>query len=193
MATLQRLGGGAAVLTATLLIVGLVGLVVQQQVLGLRNWLVVLFQMNSGIGSLPPNPLHILNPLDGALLALVGLTFLGLWPVLSGQHRNWTAIAIALPFIGIPLLLTTGLQGRSAVMGAGVLISALMFVSRNRRRVLGSIGLLANVLLLASDFGTGALAGGLVAPAVAVGYLLLLGWYVLLALSLLGRQQTSAG
>ena len=128
MSVLEALGGIAAAVTTALLTLGLVGLVVQQQVLGLRNWLVVLFQMNSGIGSLPSSPLHVLNPLDIAILALVGLTFLGLWPVLSGEHRIWTTIAIALPFVGIPLLLTTGLAGRSAVMGAGVVISVLVFV-----------------------------------------------------------------
>ena len=70
--------GARLSITALNPLVGLVGLVVQPQGLGVRNWLVVLFQMNSGLGSLPSNPLRVGNPLDFAVLALVGLTFLGL-------------------------------------------------------------------------------------------------------------------
>lgn len=191
MATLNLVCGMAAALTAAVLVLGLVGLVIEQQGLGLRNWLVVLFQMNSGMGSLPSDPLRVRNLLDVAVLALAGLTFLGLWPVLGRRHRIWTAIAIALPFIGIPLLFVTGLTGRSAVMGAGIVVSVLIFMSGHRGRLLGSIGLVANALLLAGDFGTGVLPGGPVAAAVAAGYLLLLGWYVLLAVHLLGQRQAT--
>jgi hypothetical protein len=193
MAILERVGGVAAALTVVFLVLGLVGLVIEQKGLGLRNWLVVLLQMNSGFGSLPSDPLRVSNLLDVVVLALVGLTFLGLWPIVGRQHRIWTAIAIALPFVGIPLLLVSGLQGRSAVMGAGIVISVLMFVSGNRTKLLVSIGLFANALLLAGDFGTGVLPGGPVAVAVAIGYVSLLGWYVLLAVNLLGQRQTTGG
>ncbi len=185
--TLERVGGIAALLTTAVLFFGLVGLFTLQQ--GLWNWLVVLFMMNAGLSPhLPPDPLQVLNPVDVAALALVSLTFLGLWPVLGPRHRIWTGIAIALPFIGILLLLVTGLQGRSAVMGAGLVIAALMFLGGSRGRLLASIGIVANGLLLAGDVGTGVVTGGLAAAAVGIGYVLLLGWYVLLALHLLGRR-----
>ena len=183
--TLERIGGVAALLTAAVLVLGIVGLAVQGRDLGLRNWLVVLFQVNSGLGSLPSDPLGVRNPLDVVLLALAGLTLLGLWPVLGRQHRIWTGIAIALPFVGIPLLLVTGLYGRSAVMGAGLVIAVLILVRGHRGRLLAAIGLAASGLLLAGDLATGVLAGGPVAAAVAVGYVLLLAWYALLAVNLL--------
>ncbi len=189
MARLERAGGIAAALTAAVLVLGPVGLAIQEPGLGLRNWLVALFQENSGLGSLPSDALHILNVLDVVVLALVGLTFVGLWPMLGRQHRIWTTIAFALSFVGIPLLLVTGLQGRSGVMGGGILIAVLMFVSGKRAKWLASIGLIANSLLLAGDLGTGILPGGPVAAAIAVGYALLLSWYVLLAVGLLGQQE----
>lgn len=182
---LKGLGGIAALLTTAVLLLGLVGVAIQPQAMGPRNWLVVLFQINSGFGSLPSDPLHLLNPLDVALLALVGLTFLGLWPALGRQHRIWTGIAIVLPFAGITLLLVNGLEGRSALMSAGLVIAVLVLASGRRGWLLASIGLAANVLLLAGDLGTDVLAGGLVAASVGVGYVLLLAWSALLALSLL--------
>lgn len=189
---LERVGGIAAVLTAVLLLLGLVGLTIQQSTLGLRNWLIVLWQMNSGSGSLAPDPLRIVNPLDIAILVLVGLTFLGMWPVLGREHRFWTGVAVALPFVGILVFVVTGQSGRSAVMGAGLVVSVLLFVRADRRILLASIGILANGLLLAGDFGTGVLPGGLMAFAIGAGYILLLGWYALLGAGLLWSRERSA-
>ena len=117
---LSRLGGVSAILAAAVLLASPLSFFVALPGLGLRNWLVVLFALNAGTGGLPADPLRILNPLDFAVLVLVGIAFLGLRPAL-GKNENsriWTAVAAALPFIGIAILLVTKLAGRSSVMGA---------------------------------------------------------------------------
>ena len=186
--TLSRVGGIAAVSTDAILLIGLAGLAIQQQGLGVRNWLIVLFQMNSGVGSLPSDPLRIFNPIDVAVLALVGLTFLGLWPTLSRRHRIWTGIGIAMPFAGIAVLFITGEWGRSAVMGAGLIVAVVMLVSQHNQKWLAITGLSANGLLLISDLGTGLLPGALLTVPISAGYLVLMSWYGWLAMSLLSAE-----
>lgn len=181
--TLPRVGGSAALVTDAILFLGLVGLAAQQQGLGVKNWLIVLFQINSGYFRL--DSLRTLNPIDVAVLALVGLTFLGLWPTLGRLHRIWMGIAIAMPFAGIAVLLITGLSGRTAVMGAGFIVAVLMLVSLRNRRWLAPTGLVANGLLLIGDFGTGVLPGALLTVPIVAGYLLLMSWYGWLAMTLL--------
>ncbi len=188
---LRLAGGGAAVAFAALLLVGLVGLIVPAAGLGLRNWLVVLFGLNSGLGTLPADPLRVFNVFDVVALVLVGVAFLGLWPVLSKISRVWTAIAIVLPLAGIGVLLATGLAGRSAVMGAGIIVGFLMLKSPGFK-VLAWLGVVANALLLFADFATGTSPVPVVAGAVGIGYLLLVAWFVLLGVRQLRRTRTVA-
>ena len=70
-----------------LLLASLLSFFVALPGLGLRNWLVVLFALNAGTGGLPADPLRVLNPLDFAVLVLVGVAFLGLRPAL-GKNRT---------------------------------------------------------------------------------------------------------
>lgn len=179
-----RFGGVSALLLGAALLVSLLSLVVALPGLGVRNWLVVLFELNAGFGGLPADPFRVLNPLDIAILVLAGMTFLGLWPTLGKISRIWTIIAIGLPFVGIAVLFVTQLAGRSALMGAGLVIAFLMLKSADFRR-LGYAGLLANALLLAGDLATGTSRVPLVAVLVGVGYLLLLAWFLLVGLRLL--------
>ena len=67
--------------------------------LGLRNWLVVLFELNAGTGGLPVDPLRVLNPIDFAVLALVGIMFLGLRLALQKVSKARAAIAAAMPHV----------------------------------------------------------------------------------------------
>lgn len=176
-------GASALVLTATLG-ASLLSFVVRLPGLGFRNWLIVLFELNAGVGSLPVDPLRILNPLDLAILALAGVTFLGLWPVLGRTSRSWASIVVALPFAGIAVLLVTQWAGRSALIGAGVVVGFLM-LERAGLRPLGYLGLLANALLLAGDLATSTFRAPVVAALVGVGYLLLLAWFLRVGLLLL--------
>lgn len=188
---LSTLGGAAAVAAAVVLLAGLVGFMVSSPGLGLRNWLVVLFQINSGIGYLPAEPLRVLNPIDVAALVLVGLAFLGLWPGPNAAHRVWMGIAVALPLVGIAVLFVTGQAGRSSVMGAGLVVAVLMAMGRDTRRI-AVAGVLANALLLAGDFATGDSPAPIVAVLVAAGYVLLVTWFLLIGARLLAGSPRSS-
>ena len=101
----SRIGGAASVLVAVLLLLGLAGLAISLPRLGIRNWLVVIFQLNAGIGDFTTDPLRVFNPLDVVALVLVGVTFLSLWPGPGRPHRRWMTVAVALPFLGIAILM----------------------------------------------------------------------------------------
>jgi hypothetical protein len=185
---MSRFAGVAALTVALLLLLGVVGLAVSSPGLGLRNWLVVLFQLNSGRGSLPSEPLRLVNWLDAAILVLVALTFLSLWPGPGRPHRLWMAIAVALPLLGIPLFLLTHLAGRSGALGGGIIVAVVMMTSRGSTLV-GIVGLFANVLLLIGDFATSDSRGPLVAATVALGYVLLVVWFTAIGADLLFRRR----
>lgn len=175
-------------LVTALLLIGLVGIAVSLPGLGLRNWLVVLFEINAGMGGLPADPLRVFNPLDVTVLVLVGITFLGLWRVLGRVNRIWMALAVALPFVGMAALFVTKLAGRSGLMGAGLVIAFLMRKSR-ALVPLAYLGILANALLLAGDLSTGGSRAPVVAAIVAVGYILLIAWFFLIGARLLGGRR----
>lgn len=86
-------------------------------------------------------------------------------------------IAVALPLLGIPLLLVTQQAGRSGVLGGGIVIAVLMLSSPDSTSS-GIVGLVANVLLLIGDFATSESRAPVVAAAVTVGYVLLMVWFV---------------
>jgi hypothetical protein len=142
-----------------------------------RNWLIVLAAINAGIAGAEFDALRVLNPMDFAVLALVGLAYFGASAVAERTGRAWAAIGAALPFVGIAMLLVTGLTGRSGLMGGGVLVSVAMLRSGRFGSVVGWVGIAANLLLLAGDFGTqpGSASSG-VAAALVVGYVLLTAW-----------------
>jgi hypothetical protein len=176
--SLQRVSLVSAGLVAVVLVGGLKSLLAVLQGLGFHNWLVLLFQINAG--QVDYATLRVLNPLDLLILILVAMTFIGLWPSLARGRKIWISIAIAQPLLGIVLLLATHLLGRSAVMGGGLVISILMLRAEGFK-VSGWLGIIANSLLLVSDFGTTGSPAPLLAAAAAAGYLLLLAWYVSIA------------
>lgn len=182
---LSRSAGVAGLLVTVLLLIGLVAIALSLPGLAFRNWLLVLFQINARVGALPADPLRVVNPLDVVVLVLVGVTFLGLWPDLGRVNRIWISIAVALPFVGIALLLVTNQAGRSSVMGAGLVVAFLM-LKRRALKPLAYLGIPANALLLAGDLATGGSRAPVVAALVGVGYVLLIAWFVLIGARLLG-------
>jgi len=196
-AGMSRLGGVSAMLVTAVLLASLLSFFVALPGLGLRNWLVVLLELNAGTGGLPVDPLRVLNPLDFAVLVLVGITFLGLQPALRRVSRVWMAIAVAMPFAGIALFAITRLAGRSTVMGAGLVIALLMLRGTGFSRPLAYTGILANAFLLVADFATGTSLAPLAAALVGVGYVLLVAWFLLIGARLLGwsgfRRDTQVG
>lgn len=175
---LQRMGAVSAGLVAVMLVGGLKSLLDVLQGLGLHNWLVILFQIN--LGRVDYDSLKVLNPLDFLILLLVGMTLVGLWPVLARGKKVWISIAVAQPFLGIVLLIVTHLLGRSAVMG-GSLVAALLMLRTPGCKSVGWLGVTANVLLLVGDFGTTGSEVPPLAVCLGIGYLLLLVWFAWIA------------
>lgn len=183
-AAVFRLGGATALLVATMLLVGSVGPVLSLPGLGIRNWLVVLFQINARTGLLPSDPLRVFNIVDVVVLCLVGTTFICLWATLVEANRIAMGIAAALPFVGVAVLVATNLAGRSSVMAAGILACLAMLPVR-RLKPVAYLGIAANALLLLADFTTTGSRNLLVAVAIGVGYALLIAWFVAVGVQLL--------
>jgi hypothetical protein len=189
---LRRVGGVSAIATCFIMLLGAAALALGLRGLGLRPWLLVMFQMNAGIGSLPADPLRVFNPLDVIMLVLTGLTILGTWSIISRSSRVWFPISVVLPFAGIAVLITTHLAGRSAVMGAGIVV-AVFLTRTSDLKGLGYLGMCANGLLLVGDFATGDARAPLVAAIMAIGYVLLIAWFALVGVRLLGSSEREVG
>ena len=90
--SLRRLGGVAAALEATLLCVGIVGLIVSSPVL--QPWLAVLFGINAGLDGMSFDALSVVMAIDIVALTLAGIAFAGFWPGPGKPHRIWMGLAI---------------------------------------------------------------------------------------------------
>jgi hypothetical protein len=88
-------------------------------------------------------------------------------------------LASLLPLAGIAVLFATNLQGRSGLMGGGLVFSVLLLGDRTFRP-LGYLGV-TNLLLLAGDFATSGAGSTLVAGLIAVGYVMLVVWFAWIA------------
>lgn len=186
--SLRRLGGIGAALEATVLCVGIVGLIVASPVL--QPWLAVLFGINAAMEGMSMDALSVVVAIDIVALALAAIAFAGFWPGPGKPHRVWMGLAILLPLAGIAVLLATGLWGRSGLMGGGLVLSILLIANRTFRP-LGYLGVVPNSLLLVGDFATTGARSALVASLVASGYMLLIVWFAWIAWSLMSR--TSSG
>ncbi len=146
------------------------------------NWLITLFKLNAGFDGIRYDQLYGPNLLDITLMALVVVVYLGLYVALRRTSRLWSMIALIIPLLGIVIFIVTKLAGRSGVMGAGIVISFVMLRSNTFSKAIAFLGILANVLLLAGDFGTTATSPSTpVAIAIGIGYVLLLVWFFLIA------------
>ena len=175
------LAATCAALVAVTLLGGVVALV--KDVRPWRPWLAVLFAVHSGYRETTRDALRGARPVDVALLALASAAYGGFWPGLGTSHVWWMALAIAQPVLGIPLLVASGLQGRSGLMGGGLVLSALMVVDGTWTTA-GWCGLVATGLLLVGDFGTTGRRSPLLAALIAIGFVALVGWFGWLAVIL---------
>ena len=72
------------------------------------------------------------------------------------------------------------------IVGLLFIVVAFLMLNSRDSKLLACLGILANLLLLVGDFGTGGFRGPVVASFVGVGYVLLVAWFVLLGRRLLG-------
>ena len=133
---IYKLAGAAGLLASGLFLLGGIGLLqarLQPGIAGgtgiLDNWLLVLLQLNAGFSGIGFDALTGLNPLDLVLLFLMGLLCFGLYVALKSTSRIGSLIALVQPFLGILILCVTQSAGRSALMGAMLVISLVMLRS----------------------------------------------------------------
>jgi hypothetical protein len=196
---LYRISGVAATIAAVLLLFGLIGLIAEVLLpIWLSplhgNWLILILQLHAGFIGVQINLLHILNFLDIAILSLVAITFLGLFVALRKTSKIWSIVALVQPFLGIAIFIATENAGRSTVMGAGLVISAVMLWSPKFKKTTAYMGILANVLLLAGDFSAGVIPpSSSIATIVGFGYVLLITWYFVIARNLFDLSKSHVG
>ena len=188
---LYKVSGMTALILGVLLLIALIGLII----VGLQldtingwfsllqnNWLVVLFKLNAGFNGVHFDLLYGLNPLDIAIMALVATMYLGLYAALRQTSKIGSILAAIQPFLGIVIFIATNTAGRSAVMGAGLVISLVMLRSSIFGKVIALVGILASVLLLVGDFSTTANShSDTIAIFIGIGYVLLMTWFFLIA------------
>lgn len=175
---LEFWAGVAAILAAATLLLGAAALATHNP--RGQPWLVVLFGINAGYGDVTHDTLRAVQPVDVLLLVLAGLTYAGFWPGPGVGHVGWMVLAIAQPLLGIAILLTTRLAGRSGLMGGALVLSILMLLDGTATAA-GWLGVTASVLLLVGDFATTGRPHRLLAPALAVGYGALIAWFGVIA------------
>jgi hypothetical protein len=161
-----------------------------------NNWLVVLLQRHAGINGVQLNQLYMLNLLDIGIMLLVAIAFLGLYAAVRSASKIWSIIALVQPFLGVVIFIATLSAGRSAVMGAVLVISLVILLrSTTFSTAVAYIGIPASVLLLVGDLSASIALSGIIAFFVGIGYVLLIIWFVLVGQRLiqLGRPESKGG
>ena len=187
---LSLLGAIAAATLSGAFLIGILGMLSSRS-LASDNWLVILFNINLRPTSTQPSALGVVSALDVALMLLFGIVMIALYPALSSKSRTWAAIALTLPFLGLPLFFATGMAGRSAVLLAGLISSLLALRARFGRPGAAYAGALASALLLfVGDFGSALFPPlQLLAFPIAIGYILWIVWLLLTSVELYSRSQ----
>ena len=196
--SLYRVSGAAASIAGVLFLLAILSIAIEGLMPGTtsslltlfqNNWLVVIFKLHAGFNGIESNLLYELKLLDIVIMAFVATTYLGLYVALRRTSKIWSAIAAVQPIVGIVLFIATETVGRSAVMGAGLVISAVMLRSNIFNKVTAFMGLLSSILLLVGDISVGIAPSNIIAILTGIGYVLLMTWFFLIARRLfqLGR------
>jgi len=199
---LYKVSGGAALGAGIVLLVGM--LIVMTTVLVPRsasgwlaalqdNWLITIFKLHAGFGGVQIGLLDGVDLLDLAILALAGLAVLGVCAALWRTSRIWSIVAAIQPFLGIMLFIATKTAGRSAAMGAALVISLVMLRSSVFDRSIAYLGIAASVLLLVGDFSAGIPPLPIIAALFGIAYVLFVLWFLLIARRLLDLGQGRQG
>jgi hypothetical protein len=180
--SLYRVCGAAAVMAGVLLLFGAINVWLSSFQ---DNWLVIIFKLHAGFGGVQIDRLNALDFPDIAILALVGVTVLGLYAALRDVSKIWSLIAVVQPWLGLVLFIATKNAGRLSVMGAVLVISVVMLRNDIFNRSTAYMGILAGVLLLVGDFSAGMFHLNIIAIIFGVGYALLITWFFQVARNLL--------
>jgi hypothetical protein len=207
--SIYEIGGAAALIAGAFFLIGVVELIVTGLQPGLvndspflENWLVVIFKVHAGFKGVQLDRLNGLNVPDIAILALVGMTVLGLYATLRRASKIWSIVALVQPILGLVLFITTKNAGRSSVMGAVLVISVVMLQGNMRNMIfkksIAYMGILAGVLLLIGDLTAGVVHSNIIVFLFSIGYALLIAWLFLVArrlfqLGQMGSPQASSG
>jgi hypothetical protein len=187
-----RIAGIAGIICSLLLFTGLVTAVVRggnptfpAKRLGIvsNNWLVTLFKLHFGVDGITSGMLRGVSPIYVAVLLLTAAVAIGLWLVLKRTTMGWSVVGMVLPALGLILFFATQLSGRSAVMATVLVFALITLWSPGFGRIAPPIGIIAAVLLLVGDF-TEPLHSKVIACFLAVGYALLVAWYLFIGIKL---------
>jgi len=189
-----KICGGVALLLEALFLIGIISLIVEGPqpspldssiTLLQNNWLIKLFERNSGIGGIQSSALYIINPLDIVILILFGILFLGLYVALSHTSKIWSAIVTSFPLLGIILFLATASVGRSNLLIGGIIYSCIMLRSNIFSKATASMGLVGSTLLFIADLTSAGFFSVIVAIIISIGYILWLLWLPLIGWKLI--------
>jgi len=187
---LYKLSGTAALGAGALLLIAAIDLIITGFRFGAtngwlavfqNNWLVVTIKLHAGFKGVGSNLLYALNLLDIAIMALIGMTYLGLYAALRRTSKILSLIALFQPFLGIVLFVATKSAGRSGVMGAGLVISFVMLRGNIFNKMTAFLGILSSILLLFGDISVGIAHSYIIATLTGFGYVLLTMWFFLIA------------
>ena len=184
---IQRLGGVAAFILAALLLVAIVLIAagIQTGTIFHENFLVLIFKLHAGFNGVLEDSLDRLSLLDIAIMTLVSVVSLALYPILKRVNKVWSIVMVSLPIIGLLLFILTHGIGRSGIIAAGLIISILMLRSEIFRVRTAYLGILGNIALLVSDVGTAFTYSVIFAIILGIGYVLSTMWYILVGLRLI--------
>jgi hypothetical protein len=183
---LYKISAAAAMIAMLLLLIGVPSLLSSVlPAVGIRswlsafqdNWLIVIFKLHAGMPGTRIGMLQGVDLVDSAVLTLAAITHLGLYAALRRTSRTWSVVAAIQPFLGILLFVVTKNAGRSAVMGAGLVVSLVMLRSATFRKTTAYFGIASNVLLLIGDFSASMPPSRVVATLFGLAYVLLIAWF----------------
>ena len=188
-----RIAGIAGILCGLLLAIALVAVVIQgvnspspNGVLGRleNNWLVTIFKLHLRVDGITNGMLRGVSLIDVAILLLTTAFGVGLWFSLKSTTMVGSIVGMVLPVLGLILFIVTQLAGRSSVMATALVFALIALWNSNFGRIAPIIGIIAGVLLLLGDF-TEPLHSKVIALLFAVGYILLIAWYILIGIKLI--------
>ncbi len=187
---LYRVSGAAALIGGVLFLIAVVDIIATSLQPGTAggwlsligdNWLVLLFRLHTGVNGVELGQLYVLNNLDIFFMVLVAMMSLGLYAVLRRGSRVLSVIALVQPFLGIAIFIATQSAGRSAVMGAVLVMSFVMLRGRAFSNATAGVGILASVLLLVGDLSVSMAQSSVIGMLTGVGIVLLMTWLLLVA------------